>query len=160
MVSMRSLVSRSSRWTSRRRRFGESISSFANAPATPDQFFFNPACGNYKFHDRTLNSSGDALTQFRFFVPENMVGKFQGVFTTSAQNTGGSTFNWEFLANGTSLGTFDLKGGNNYEIKIPVENIVRGWNTLAWKRVSGWVNYDWHKFTLVDAPNPFVLVLQ
>ncbi len=98
------------------------------------------------------------LTQFRFFVPENM-GKFRGVFTTRAQNTGGSTFNWEFLANGTSFGTYGLKGGNEYEIKVPVENIVAGWNTLAWKRVSGWVNYDWHKFTLVPAPQPLVFVV-
>ena len=140
-------------------KFGESIGSFANAPATVDKYLFHPACGNDKFHDRTFNSSGDALTQFRFFVPENMVGKFRGVFTTRAQNTGGSTFNWEFLANGTSFGTYGLKGGNEYEIKIPVENIVAGWNTLAWKRVSGWVNYDWHKFTLVPAPQPLVFVV-
>ena len=140
-------------------RFGESISSFANAPATVDKYIFHPACANDKFHDRTFNSSGDALTQFRFFVPENMVGKFRGVFATRAQNTGGSTFNWEFLANGTSLGTYGLKGGNEYEIKVPVENIVAGWNTLAWKRVGGWVNYDWHKFTLVDAPKPLFFVV-
>ena len=141
-------------------RFGESINSFANAPATVDKYLFHPACGNDKFHDRTLNSSGDTLTQFRFFVPEDMVGKFRGVFTTRAQNTGGSTFNWEFLANGTSLGTYGLKGGNEYEIKVPVGNIIAGWNTLAWKRVSGWVNYDWQKFTLLPAPAPFVVVVR
>ena len=86
--------------------------------------------------------------------------KFRGVFTTRAQNTGGSTFNWEFLANGTSLGTFGLKGGNENEIKVPVENIVAGWNTLSWKYVSGWVNCDWHKFTLVPAPSPFMMIVR
>ena len=89
-----------------------------------------------------------------------MVGKFRGVFATRAQNTGGSTFNWEFFANGTSLGTYGLKGGNETEVSVPVENITAGWNTFAWKCVAGWVNCDWHKFTLLDAPKPFVLLLR
>ena len=148
-------------------RFGNSISSFSDSrdqyepwvKDSPDRYVLNPACGSDKLHDRTLNSSTSG-TQFRFFVPENMVGKFRGVFTTRAQNTGGSTFNWEFLANGTSLGTFGLKGGNENEIKVPVENIVAGWNTLSWKYVSGWVNCDWHKFTLVPAPSPFMMIVR
>ena len=141
-------------------RFGADIGSFANAPSTPDQFLFNPACGNDKFHDRTLKNSSGGETQFRFFVPENMVGKFRGVFTTRVQNTGGSTFDFAFFANGTSLGTYGLKGGNTYEIKVPVENIVAGWNTLAWTRQAGWANIDWHKFTLVPAPQGFVVVVR
>jgi hypothetical protein len=100
-----------------------------------------------------------ATTMANAAVKSSVFDDVKGVFTTRAQNTGGSTFNWEFLANGTSFGTYGLKGGNEYEIKVPVENIVAGWNTLAWKRVSGWVNYDWHKFTLVPAPQPLVFVV-
>lgn len=141
-------------------RFGENINSFANAPSTPDRFLFNPACANDKFHDRTFNSSGEALTEFRFFVPEDMVGKYRGLFATRAQNTGGSVFDWEFLVNGTSFGTYGLKGGNNYEIKVKEDAIIAGWNTLAWKRVSGWVNYDWHKFTVTKPPKGMAIIIR
>ena len=148
-------------------RFGNTISSFSDSrgqyepwvTSSPDRYILNPACGSDKLHDRTLNSSSPG-TEFRFFVPEDMVGKFRGVFATRAQNTGGSTFNWEFFANGTSLGTYGLKGGTENEVKIPVENIAAGWNTFAWKCVSGWVNCDWHKFTLIPAPAPFVLIVR
>ena len=141
-------------------RFGESISSFANAPATIDQFLFHPAGANDKFRDRTLHNGGNLLTEFRFYVPEDLLGHFRGVFTTRVQNTGGSTFNFEFFANDTSLGTYGLKGGNNYEIKVAENNIVAGWNTFAWKRLAGWANIDWHKFTLLPAPAPFVVVVR
>jgi hypothetical protein len=140
-------------------RFGESINSFANAPATIDQFMFHPAGANDKFRDRTLHNSGNYLTQFRFFVPDDLIGRYRGIFTTRVQNTGGGTFNFEFFANGTSLGTYGLKGGNNYEIKVPETTIVAGWNTLAWKRLAGWANIDWHKFTLIPAPQPLILVV-
>ena len=141
-------------------KFGESIASFANAPATIDKYIFNPAGGNDKFHDRTFNSSGTALTEFHFFVPEDMVGKYRGVFVTRAQNTGGSTFNWEFIGNETSFGTYGLKGGNDYAFKIGQGNIVAGWNTLAWHRASGWVNYDWHKFTVLPPTKGMIIIIK
>jgi len=141
-------------------RFGENINSFANAPSTIDRFVFHPAGGNDKFHDRTLKNSSLGETQLHFFVPEDMVGKFRGVFTTRVQNTGGSTFNFGFSANGADLGTYGLKGVNNYEIKIPVENIAAGWNSFAWIRQAGWANIDWHRFDLIDAPRPFVITLR
>ena len=141
-------------------RFGESIGSFATPPATIDQFVFHPAGANDKFRDRTLNASGTALTEFHFFVPEDMVGKYRGMFTTRVQNTGGSTFNFELFENGTSLGIYGLKGGNNYEIKVPTENIVTGWNTFAWKRLAGWANIDWHKFTLLPPKKGTIIIVK
>ena len=142
-------------------KFGESIGSFATAPNTPDQFVFNPAGGNDKFRDRTLNS-GTAGTDFRFYVPSDLVGRVRGVFTTRVQNTGTGypTYDFEFLANGSSLGTYGLKGGNECEIKVPVDGIVAGWNTFAWKRISGWANIDWHKFELQQPPKGMLLVVR
>ena len=148
-------------------RFGNTISSFSDSrdqyepwvKTSPDQFIFNPACGSDKLHDRTLNSSSP-YTQFRFFVPENMVGKFRGQFSTHSQNTGGSLFNYEFLCNGESLGVFGLKGGTTTEVKVPEKVIGSGWNTMTWKPVAGWDNIDWHKFTLINAPKPSILVLE
>ena len=138
--------------------FGESISSFSNGPNTADKYIFNPSGGNDKFHDRTLNNSdAGAATEFRFYVPADLVGRYRGVFTTRAQNTGGGTYDFEFVANGTTLGTYGLKGGNNYAIKVPDKNIVAGWNTFAWKRVSGWVNIDWHKFEVKPPPKGMII---
>jgi hypothetical protein len=143
-------------------RFGESISSFANAPATIDQFMFNPASANEKFRDRTLHNSGDLLTKFRFFVPNDLVGRYRGLFTTRVQNTGTGSpaYDFEFFANGASLGTYAMKGGSNYEIKVSEENIVPGWNTLVWKRLAGWANIDWHRFDLRDEPGTFVIIMK
>lgn len=143
-------------------RFGESISSFANAPATIDQFMFNPAGGNDKFRDRTLHNGGNLLSEFRFFVPSDLVGHFRGVFATRVQNTGTGSpaYDFEFFANNTSLGIYGLKGENNYEIKVPEENIVAGWNTFAWKRLAGWANIDWHRFDLRDEPGTFVIIMK
>lgn len=148
-------------------RFGNTISSFSDSrdayepwvKNSPDRYILNSACGSDKIHDRTLNSSASG-TEFRFFVPENLVGHFRGVFATRVQNTGGSTFDHEFFANGTSLGIYGLKGENNYEIKVPDSNIVAGWNTFAWKRLSGWANIDWHKFSLLPQPKGIAIVIK
>lgn len=141
-------------------RFGETISSFANAPSTIDQFLFHPAGANDKLRDRTLNSSGVNGTEFRFYVPEDIVGKFRGEFATRVQNTGGSTFNFVFSVNGEDLGTYGLKGGNTYEIKVPDNNIVVGWNTFAWKCVAGWANIDWHKFTVLPPVKGLMIIIK
>lgn len=143
-------------------RFGENIDSFANTPSTPDQFLFNPACGIDKFHDRTLKNSTLGETQFRFFVPEDMVGKFRGFFSTRVQYTGSGepAYNFGFSVNGNDFGTYGLQSRNEYKITVPVEKIVAGWNTLTWIREAGWANIDWHKFTLVDAPKPTIIVLE
>ena len=143
-------------------KFGESVGSFANAPNTPDQFVVNPAGGNDKFRDRTLKNSTGGETQFRFYVPGDLVGRVRGVFTTRVQNTGSGApaYDFEFLANGTSLGTYGLKGGNEYEVKVPVDGIVAGWNTFAWKRLAGWANIDWHKFELQQPPKGLLLVVR
>ncbi len=148
-------------------KFGESIGSFSDSrdkyepwvKDSPDRYILNAACGSDKLHDRSLNSAADG-TQFRFYVPSDLVGKVRGVFTTRVQNTGGSTFNFEFLANGSSLGTYGLKGGNEYEVKVPVDGIVAGWNTFTWKDISGWANIDWHKFELQQPPKGMLLVVR
>jgi hypothetical protein len=148
-------------------RFGNTISSFSDSrdqyepwvKNSPDRFIFNPACGSDKLHDRTLNSS-DPYTQFRFFVPENMVEKFCGEFSTHTQNTGGSTFSYDFSCNGESLGVFALKGGLTTTVKVPATMIASGWNTLTWKPVSGWANIDWHKFTVLPPPKGMMIIIK
>lgn len=147
-------------------RFGESIGSFAtSAEATSlgsDKYVFHPACGNDKLHARGLNIGKGNRTHFDFFVPENMVGKFRGVFATRSQNTGGEDKNFHFYANGEKVGEYKLKGGVTTEVKIPETAVVVGWNTLSWESQSGgdWANIDWHKFTLQPAPASFVMVVR
>ena len=147
-------------------RFGESISSFgyqSDVANNPDRFTFNPACGYDKIHNRGMNStSAPRETYFDFFVPEDLAGRFRGVFTTRTQNTGGSSMPYTFYANGTQIGDYTLKGGVETEVKIPETAIVAGWNRLYWKTTSSgyWANIDWNKFTLLPAPAPFVLVIR
>lgn len=147
-------------------RFGESIGSFAtSADATSlgsDKYVFHPACGNDKLHARGLNIGKGNRTHFDFFVPENMVGKFRGVFATRSQNTGGEDKNFHFYANGEKVGEYKLKGGVTTEVKIPETAVVAGWNRLSWESQSGgdWANIDWHKFTLQPAPASFVMVVR
>ena len=147
-------------------RFGESIGSFAtSADATSlgsDKYVFHPACGNDKLHARGLNIGKGNRTHFDFFVPENMVGKFRGVLATRTQNTDGAEKNFHFYANDAKIGEYKLKGGVTTEVKIPETAVVAGWNRLSWESRSGgdWANIDWHKFTLLPAPVPFVMVVR
>ena len=146
-------------------RFGETISSFSyqnNATDNPDNYLFNPACGSDEIHHRGLPVGKGNRTNFDFFVPENMVGKFRGVFATRPQNTGGADKNFHFYANGEKVGEYLLRGGVTTEVKLPETAVVAGWNRLSWESQSGgdWANIDWHKFTLVPAPQAFVVVVR
>ena len=147
-------------------RFGESVSSFgyqADIANNPDRFTFNPACGYDKIHNRGTNASSTPReTYFDFFVPEDLVGRFRGVFTTRAQNTGGSSMPYSFHANGVQIDDYTLRSGAETEVKIPESAIVAGWNRLYWKTTSGgyWANIDWHKFTLRDEPGTFVIIMK
>lgn len=146
-------------------RFGETISSFSyqnTVTDNPDNYLFHPACGSDKIHHRGLKNTGDKIANFDFFVPENMVGKFRGVFATRPQNTGGVDKNFHFYANGEKVGEYLLRGGVTTEVKLPETAVVAGWNRLSWESQSGgdWANIDWHRFTLVDAPKPFTMVVR
>ncbi|MBR0056311.1 MAG: hypothetical protein IJP66_03190 [Kiritimatiellae bacterium] len=146
-------------------RFGESIGSFTyqnTATDNPDNYLFNPACGSDQIHHRGLNSGSGKQTHFDFFVPENMVGKFRGVLATRPQNTGEVDKNFHLYANGQKVAESKLKGGVTTEVKIPETAIVAGWNRFSWESQSGgdWANIDWHKFTLVDAPQAFVITVR
>ncbi len=147
-------------------RFGESISSFASSnegnSLTLDKYLFHPANGNDKLHARGLNGGKGNMTYFDFFVPEDLVGRFRGVFATRAQNTGGAEKNFHFYVNGGKTEESKLKGGVTTEMKIPETAIVAGWNTLGWESQSGgdWANIDWHKFTLIPAPAPFMIIVR
>ena len=148
-------------------RFGQDIGSFAPASETsslgPDKYVFNPACGTDKFHARGTNAGeGARETSFDFFVPEDMVGKFRGVFATRAQNTSGSAMPYTFHANGEEIGEYTLKGGVTTEVEIPGDAIVAGWNRIYWKTTSSgyWVNIDWHKFTVGKPPKGTIIVIR
>ena len=148
-------------------RFGESISSFASSTEgdalTLDKYLFHPANGNDKLHARGANSASTPReTYFDFFVPEDLAGRFRGVFTTRTQNTGGSSMPYTFHANGVQIGEFTLRGGVETEVKIPETAIVAGWNRLYWKTTSSgyWANIDWHRFDLRDEPGTFVIVIK
>ena len=146
-------------------RFGKTISPFSyqnSATDNPDNYLFNPACGSDEIHHRGLLTGKGYLTNFDFFVPENMVGKFRGVFATRPQNTGGADKYFHFYANGEKVGEYLLRGGVTTEVKLPETAVVAGWNRLSWESQSGgdWANIDWHRFTLVDAPKPFTMVLR
>lgn len=146
-------------------RFGESIGSFSyqnNATDNPDNYLFHPACGSDEIHHRGVSAGKGTRTNFDFFVPENMVGKFRGVFATRSQNTGGEDKNFHFYANGEKVGEYKLKGGVTTEVKIPETAVIAGWNRLSWESQSGgdWANIDWHKFTLLPAPVPFVIIVR
>ncbi len=146
-------------------RFGETISSFSyqnNVTDNPDNYLFNPACGSDEIHHRGLPVGKGNRTNFDFFVPENMVGKFRGVFATRSQNTGGADKNFAFFANGEKVGDYHLRGGVTTEVKLPETAVVAGWNRVSWESQSGgdWANIDWHKFTLVPAPQAFVVVVR
>ena len=151
-------------------RFGNAISSFSDSRdqyepwvrSSPDRYVFNSSCGSDKFHDRSMNTSGDAKTYFSFFVPADMVGKFRGVFTTRTQNTGGSSMPYSFHVNGAKVGDFTLKGGTETTVKISDDFIVSGWNTAYWTTTSGgyWANIDWHKFELLPPPKGMIISIR
>ena len=105
---------------------------------------------------------GARETSFDFFVPEDMVGKFRGVFATRAQNTSGSAMPYTFHANGEEIGEYTLKGGVTTEVEIPGDAIVAGWNRIYWKTTSSgyWVNIDWHKFTVGKPPKGTIIVIR
>ena len=153
-------------------RFANTMSSFSdsryelNVTSSPDRYVFNPACGSDKLHDRSLRSSavGDK-TYFAFFVPEDLVGKFRGIFTTCVQNTGGSEFPFDFIVNDANLGTYKLLGGGgkgsvSTNVEVSATAIVAGWNTFAWSRQNGWANIDYHMFTLKPPPQGMTLFIR
>ena len=133
-------------------------------PSSPDRYVFNPACGSDKLHDRALTSDASG-TKFRFYVPADLVGRYRGMFTTRVQNTGGSKFPFDFIANDANLGTYELLGSGGHgvvatDVEVPDTAIVAGWNTFAWKQVSGWANIDSHMFTLKPPPSALTLIIR
>ena len=149
--------------------FGQNVGSFANTGLpedSPDRYVFHPANGSDKTHNRgTFSNGGERETNFDFFVPADMVGKFRGVFTTRTQNTGWPTASempYSFHVNGTKIGDFKLKGGTETTVKIPDNSIVPGWNRAYWKTTSSgyWANIDWHKFEVKPPPKGMMLVIR
>jgi len=60
------------------------------------------------------------------------------------------------------LGDYKLKGAVVTEVKISETDLTAGWNRLSWTSNSGgdWANIDWHSFTLLPAPSPFLLIVR
>ena len=146
-------------------RFGENIGSFSyqnEAADNPDNYLFAPSCGADEIHHRGLKSGGGAETRFDFFVPENLVGKFWGVFATRPQNTSGEEKSFAFYANGVKIQDCKLKGGVTTEVKIPHDALTAGWNRLSWVSQSGgdWANIDWHKFIVRKPPKGIAIVIK
>ena len=146
--------------------FGESISSFSyqnTATENPDNYLFNPACGSDEIHHRGMRSNVTPReTYFDFFIPADMVGKYRGVFTTRAQNTGGSNMDYAFSVNGVKLYDCVLKGGTLTSAKIPQDTLIGGWNRVCWTAGSGgdWANIDWHKFEVQKPPKGMMIIIQ
>ena len=149
--------------------FGENINSFgyqSQVEDNPDRYVFTPACGSDEIHNRgTFSNGGERETSFCFFVPNDMVSKFHGVFTTRAQNTGWPTaaeMPYSFHVNGTKIGDYILKGGTETEVKVPDNAIIAGWNRAYWKTTSGgyWANIDWHKFEVLPPPQGMTLFIR
>ena len=150
-------------------RFGYDVNSFGNQGSNetnPDRYVFHPACGSDKIHNRsTFSNGGDRETSFRIFIPEDLAGRYRGIFTTRTQNTGWPTaadMPYSFHVNGMKIGDFILKGGTETEVKIPETALVAGWNNIYWKTTSSgyWANIDWHKFTLLDEAKAFVITVR
>ncbi len=146
-------------------KFGESISSFSyqnSVTDNPDNYLFNPACGSDEIHHRGLKAGSGSQTYFDFYVPADLVGRYRGVFATRAQNTGGAEKNFALHANGEMIGDYKLKGAVVTEVKISETDLTAGWNRLSWTSNSGgdWANIDWHSFTLLPAPSPFLLIVR
>ena len=146
-------------------KFGESISSFSyqsEVTDNPDNYLFVPSCGSDEIHHRGLKTGRGNHTYFDFFVPEDIVGKFRGVFATHSQNTDNKEKDFALYANGTKIGDYKLKGGVTTNVTVPETAFVGGWNHLSWVPQTGgdWANIHWHKFTLIDAPKPFVVMVR
>jgi len=154
-------------------RFGESMASFSDdrdghepqVKNSPDRYVFNPACGYDKFHCRSMNSSIDQReTEFYFFVPVDMIGVFRGVFQSRTYLAGTTTSYDLFVNDGTAKGgPYVLANQKNTdEIKLSCDDIRAGWNRICWKTYSGssWGNMDWHKFTLLPAPEGMILIVR
>ena len=150
-------------------RFGNNVNSFgyqSSNETNPDRYVFHPACGSDEIHNRsTFSNGGSRETHFSIFIPEDLAGRYRGIFTTRTQNTGWPTaaeMPYSFHANDTKIGDFVLKGGTETEVTIPETALVAGWNTFYWKTTSSgyWANIDWHKFTLRDAPGTFVITVR
>jgi hypothetical protein len=150
-------------------KFGNAVESFSRDDAlqvktSPDRYVFNPACGYDKLHSRALNSSvGDRETAFEFFVPRDMVGVYRGVFQSRTQQAAATT-SFDLLINGLcKLSGYVLKRNTDTDkVNLSTENIVAGWNRIAWKTYAGssWGNMDWHKFTVLPAPMGLVIVVR
>ena len=150
-------------------RFGVNVNSFgyqSSNDANPDRYIFHPACGSDEIHNRsTFSNGGNRETTFWLFIPEDLVGRYRGIFTTRTQNTGWPTaaeMPYSFHVNDAKIGDFKLKGGTETEVKIPETALVAGWNNCYWKTTSSgyWANIDWHKFTLIPAPSPFMIIVR
>lgn len=145
--------------------FGASIASFSYQNAVtdnPDNYRFNPACGADEIHHRGLLSGKGNETQFDFYVPADLIGKYRGVFATKPQNTGGAEKDFAFYANGEKIGDYKLKGGVTTEVKVSQDALVAGWNRLSWMSASGgdWANIDWHKFTVLPPPKGLAIIIR
>lgn len=149
--------------------FGASVGSFAPSGLPedcPDRYSFNPACGSDEIHNRgTFSNGGNRETSFLFFVPEDMVGKFRGVFTTRAQNTGWPTpseMPYSFHLNDAKIGDYILKTAVETEVVIPENVVAAGWNRAYWKTTSSgyWANIDWHKFEVQQPPKGMAFIIR
>jgi hypothetical protein len=152
-------------------KFGVTVDSFSRDDApqvtkSPDRYVFNPACGYDKLHSRALNSNSnidDRETAFEFFVPRDMVGVYRGVFQSRTQQAAATT-SFDLLINGLRkvIGYVLKDKTDTDKINLSTENIVAGWNRIAWKTYAGssWGNMDWHKFTVLPAPMGLVIVVR
>jgi len=123
------------------------ISTFGYDSSNADAFGLNPACGNNRFHCRGV-SSGNSYDCF-LRIPEDLDGCVRGKFSFLVQNTGGGVKSASVVVNGSSLRSFEVTGGNRYEVTVPSDALTGGENTISLVAGEGggnWFNMDCLKF--------------
>ena len=123
------------------------LGTFGSGATSDDAFGLNPACGNNKFHNRGL-SNGNAYNCY-LRIPEDLDGCVRGAFSFLVQNTGGELKNASVAVNGVTLQSFQVKGGNRYEVTVPSDALTGGENKISLVAGVGggnWFNMDCLKF--------------
>lgn len=126
--------------------------------------WFNPSCGNDRYLIRGItNDSGSercSVLTYVFRVPEDLVGSCKGVLRFRSQNTGGSTYTNDVYVNGTKLARLGMKDKTDYDVKVPAKLLTSGWNKVEMKRITGWVNFDCHQFTIQPHVDGQLIILR
>ncbi|MGI5869450.1 MAG: hypothetical protein ACOX9C_08420 [Kiritimatiellia bacterium] len=150
---------------------GQGIGLFAGSGLGSRQF--NPACGAYKVLVRGVVST---TTHFNFYLPDDLEGRCQGLYSVRAQNTGKGSpqKNFDLAVNGVTLparyiqtakteqGYFVLQGGKISTARIPFDMLHSGWNRISLYGITGgdWANHDAHMFAILPPPDPMVFIVR